>query len=106
MANPLEIDNEHDRVLNELIDIEETIEELTSLRSNWNQQLLLETIEGERGSKSFACDITLRRELASSPLPWRTMIHEMFHACSVGFNIHDYNAARGWEEGVVEPLSR
>lgn len=99
-------ESEYDRVFNELRSIEQAIEELTPLRSRWNGTLRLETIEGERGSKSFTCEITLRPDVASSPMRWRTLIHELLHACSVGFLIHDFNAMRGWEEGVVEQLAR
>ena len=98
--------DDHERLRSELQLIEEAIEELTPLHSRWNGTLRQETIKGERGRKSFACDIKLRHDLVLNPLRWRTMIHEMFHACSVGFHIHDFNANRGWEEGVVERLSR
>ena len=102
----MDIESSHAKLLRELQGIEQGIEALTPLCSQWNGTLLLETIDGERGSKSFKCDIRLRPDIVDSPLRWRTMIHEMFHACSAGFYIHDFNAYRGWEEGVVEQLSR
>ncbi len=102
----MDVENDYQRVLRELQEIEQAIEELTPLRSRWNGTLRLETLRGERGGKSFSCDIKLRPHLAVSPMRWRTLIHEMFHACSAGFQIYDFNANLGWEEGVVEQLSR
>lgn len=99
-------ERDYNQLSRELKNIQRAIEELTPLRSRWNGILRLETVEGERGSKSFTCAITLRPDIATSPLRWRTLIHEMFHACSVGLQVHDFNAWRGWEEGVVEQLSR
>lgn len=88
----MHVENNHNRLLAELQSVERAIEELTPLRSHWSRTLRLETVEGERGSKSFDCDITLRPNIASSSIRWRTLIHEMFHACSVGFHVHDFNA--------------
>ena len=98
--------DEHSRMLQELFHIQDAIHELTSLRSNWNGVLQFDTVEGERGSKTFTCEIVIRPDLASKPVRWRTLIHESFHACSVGYTFQDFNANIGWEEGVVEQLER
>lgn len=102
----MELTEEHSRILTELHHIQAAIELLTPLRSNWNGEIRLETIVGEKGSKPFICEIVIRPDLISKPIRWRTMIHESFHACSAGYNFHDYNANIGWEEGIVEKLER
>ena len=37
---------------------------------------------------------------------WRTLIHEMLHAHSAGYNRVSFESLPGWEEGVVEQLQR
>ncbi len=44
--------------------------------------------------------------LAGKAERWRTLIHEMLHTFSAGYQPLDYVAFRGWEEGVVEQLQR
>jgi hypothetical protein len=39
-------------------------------------------------------------------LRWRTLIHEALHGLSPGFSTFTYQHAPGWEEGVVEQLTR
>ena len=46
----------------------------------------------------------LRRQLLD--VRWRTLIHEMLHAHSVGYNRSAFDDFPGWEEGVVEKLQR
>jgi hypothetical protein len=46
------------------------------------------------------------RLLIGRDLRWRTLIHELLHSYSAGYNSPDYDAYRGWEEGVVEQLQR
>lgn len=59
-----------------------------------------------RGAKPFRCDIVINKTLSEQDLRWRTLIHEMLHTFSAGYNPQDYQALRGWEEGVVEQLQR
>ena len=58
------------------------------------------------GKKPFGCDIIVNESLLGRDLRWRTLIHEMLHSYSAGYNSTDYWANRGWEEGVVERLQR
>jgi hypothetical protein len=64
----METDESYRRVEEELYRIKAAIEELTPLRSFWNGNLRLETTEGERGSKSFICDIVIRPDLVFKPM--------------------------------------
>ena len=59
-----------------------------------------------RGAKPFRCDIVINAGLAAQEERWRTLIHEMLHTFSEGYQPLDYVAFRGWEEGVVEQLQR
>lgn len=79
---------------------------LTGLPSNWNGRV--ELVEGVyyRGMKSFNCGIRLRASLAREEARRRTLIHELLHASSVGFNGPDFRRYVGWEEGTVEQLQR
>lgn len=90
----------------ELTRIVPIVSELTGLPSNWNGRV--ELVEGAyyRGMKSFECDIRIRVSLACEEARWRTLIHELLHASSVGFNGPDFRRYVGWEEGVVEQLQR
>ncbi len=68
----------------------------------------VETTEDSRirGAKPFRCDIVINIGLAGKAERWRTLIHEMLHTFSAGYQPLDYVAFRGWEEGVVEQLQR
>lgn len=59
-----------------------------------------------RGRKPFNCDILIDADLTRLPERWATLIHEALHAVSVGYDRNDFQALRGWEEGVVEQLQR
>lgn len=90
----------------ELTRIVPIISELTGLLSHWNERV--ELVEGARyrGMKAFECDIRIRAALAHEEVRWRTLLHELLHASSVGFNGPDFRRYVGWEEGVVEQLQR
>jgi hypothetical protein len=78
--------------------------------SKWNGEV--EVLPGAglqevaRGAFRRDGKIGLEEGLADSPLRWRTMIHELIHSHSAGGAQFDYEAAKGWEEGVVEHLQR
>ena len=56
--------------------------------------------------KQWGCDIIVNAAIATEPIRWRTLIHEMLHSVSVGMREVDYKRFRGWEEAVVEQLQR
>lgn len=82
------------------------IELATQLTSRWNGIVEIVPNAPYRGLKPFSCQICLAEDVAASVLRWRTLIHELLHSVSTGYNVVDYNAAQGYEEGVVEMLQR
>jgi hypothetical protein len=94
------------QIREELRRILEIVCELTGLPSNWNGRLELVLNAEFRGRKPFTCDIQIDAELTRQPGRWATLIHEALHAVSAGYDRSDYQAFRGWEEGVVEQLQR
>jgi ubiquinone biosynthesis protein Coq4 len=93
------------RIEQELQQLNAVLVELTGLPSRWNGEVFLLPMRA-RGVKPYECSIQLRRDLAYSEERWRTLIHELLHACSVGCLPEDFRDYRGWEEGVVEQLQR
>jgi hypothetical protein len=75
-------------------------------QSRWSGFADLSDDPNIRGAKPFRCDIVINAILASQAERWRTLIHEMLHTFSEGYQPLDYMAFRGWEEGVVEQLQR
>ena len=74
--------------------------------SRWSGRAELTDSPYIRGAKPFRCDIVINLELSRQDERWRTLIHEMLHTFSAGYQPLDYAAFRGWEEGVVEQLQR
>lgn len=94
------------RIQQELVAIVDVLGELTGLTSRWNGEIELSQDTRAFGRKPFSCRIVLNERLADQPVRWRTLIHEALHSFSAGYNREDYQAWRGWEEGVVEQLQR
>jgi len=84
----------------------EIVCDITGLTSNWNGVLMLVENAEFRGRKPFSCSIEVASDLVQTVDRWPTMIHEALHAVSAGYSSNDYQAFRGWEEGVVEKLQR
>lgn len=94
------------QVHQEVTKIVPVLSELTGLTSRWNGEVELAQDARAFGRKPFSCRIVLNERLAADPLRWRTLIHEALHSFSAGYNMTDYQAYRGWEEGVIEQLQR
>lgn len=94
------------RVQQELVAIIALLGEMTGLTSRWNGEVELAQDPRALGRKPFTCRIVLNERLVNHPARWRTLIHEALHSFSAGYNREDYQAWRGWEEGVVEQLQR
>ena len=94
------------RVQQELIAIVDVLSELTGLTSRWSGEVELSQDPRVLGRKPFSCRIVLNERLADQPVHWRTLIHEALHSFSAGYNMTDYQAFLGWEEGVVEKTQR
>ena len=90
----------------ELRQIEPIISELLGLESQWSGIVELTDETTAYGRKRFGCEIDIGRETAKSPLRWRTLIHELIHAHSVGLDRGSMLQFAGWEEGPVELLQR
>lgn len=101
-------DSEQDiqRAVEELRCVEGAIAALTGLASNWNGSVSLHVKPPWRGTKPFGCAILLDAERQMQDVRWRTLIHEMLHAYSEGYNRSAFDDFPGWEEGVVEKLQR
>ncbi|HZO88665.1 MAG TPA: hypothetical protein VFB38_10040 [Chthonomonadaceae bacterium] len=94
------------RIQEELRQIAAILEEVIGRESNWNRELYLIPNADFLGKKPFDCRIELDDALVNLDVRWRTLIHEILHSFSEGYNLRDYNQFYGWEEGVVERLQR
>src|SRR5687767_14571263 len=100
-------DNGSTTIIEELESLRREIELLTGLTSRWNGNVILAPADAPyRGLKPFRCDVHLRADLVYAEVRWRTLIHELLHSVSAGYNQTDYNALKGWEEGVIEQTQR
>lgn len=73
------------------------LEEITGLPSRWNGEFYLVEDADFLGKKPFDCRIELNILLKDAELRWRTLIHELLHSLSTGYNQRDYNQFYGWE---------
>lgn len=94
------------QIKDELRRILAVVEELTGLSSRWKGTVEIVPDADFKGKKRFSCGIEVQWALAEQDLRWATLIHESLHCVSAGYNRDDYQAFRGWEEGVVEQLQR
>lgn len=94
------------RIQQELIAIIGALTEITGLTSRWSGDVELTQDARVLGRKPFSCRIVLNEQLVIRATRWRTLIHEALHSFSAGYNMTDYQAALGWEEGVVEQTQR
>lgn len=94
------------KIQRELEQIQAIIEDITGFHSNWNGVLILVEEADFLGKKPFDCRIELDAGLAVLEVRWRTLIHELIHALSAGYNRSDFDLFYGWEEGLVEGLQR
>ena len=90
----------------ELRRVEQAVGELTGLPSFWSGVVELHEEPDWRGAKPFGCDIRLDAARQKLDVRWRTLIHEMLHAHSIGYARFAFDTFPGWEEGVVEKLQR
>jgi hypothetical protein len=81
-----------------------------TIRSRWNGAVaLLSEEEALRAKARFRLEdgaILVAADLMGQGVRWRTFIHELLHAHSLVRTPLEYDAAVGWEEGVVEYLQR
>ena len=88
------------------------VESLTGLPSRWNGQVHFTDAVNVRGEpaylakKDWSCSITVHVERANSSRLFETLIHEAFHSVSAGLTFSAFQKFPGFEEGVVEWLTR
>jgi hypothetical protein len=82
------------------------VETLTGLKSRWNGNVEFVSDAIFKGLKPYACDILIGDTFLDPDERWTTLIHELLHSVSAGYNRFDFEANVGWEEGVVENLQR
>lgn len=100
------MDAEVEKTADELRQIERILTEIIGRPSRWSGRVELTDDPQVLGKKPLGCDIIINRNLLGRDERWRTLIHELLHSYSAGYNSADYWASRGWEEGVVEWLQR
>ena len=84
----------------------------TRLPTRWNGKAIIQTamdapgIPVRNGAKNWDCSIEVHVTRLSPPGRYATSVHEALHSVSVGLNPADFRAFKGYEEGVVEQLTR
>ena len=58
------------------------------------------------GAKNWDCSIEVHVTRLSLPGRYSTSVHEALHSVSAGLNPADFRAFKGYEEGIVEQLTR
>ena len=96
----------HEQLLVDLQQLKPLLEALTGLVSRWNGTVILIENASFKGLKPYACDIRIGDRFLSADERWTTLLHELLHSLSVGYNRIDFENNVGWEEGVVEQLQR
>lgn len=99
-------EEERKRLQEELEQVCRVLTEKLGRPSRWSGLVKMTEEIRIRGAKPFRCDIVINAGLIGKAERWRTLIHEMLHTFSAGYQPLDYVAFRGWEEGVVEQLQR
>ncbi len=100
------------KTLNDLKTVQQHIEQLTGLPSRWNgtlhitEEVDVENVPACRAKKEWGCSITLHAAYLDTPGLFQTIVHEMMHSVSVGLTPLGFRRFRGYEEGVVERLTR
>jgi len=99
-------------IQNEFAVIVQIVESLSGLSSRWNGAVLLTDevlISGRpcfRARKDWSCGLTVHVATIVQPQMHLTLVHEAFHSVSVGARRQQLEGNRGFEEGVVESLTR
>jgi hypothetical protein len=105
-AEQSEIDRLTQEAKQDLQQIGKALSLLIGLTSRWSGTVELRDDPRMYGEASYAFDIRLNLRRQRQDVRWRSMIHEVLHTCSAGYNRLGYEALPGWEEGVVEALQR
>lgn len=88
------------------------VEMLTGLASRWDGTIHLSEevdIGGHprfTARKDLSCSLTVHQSFLHDPKLYGTLVHESLHAVSVGVTRAAYDQFQGYEEGVVEKVTR
>ena len=74
------------QITNEIGRMVPIVEELTGLPSRWNGTVEIVPLTDFFGKKLFSCSIQIADTAAASEARWRTLIHELLHSVSAGYN--------------------
>lgn len=87
--------------------IVQELENMLGRTSRWSGKAFLVRSLSFAGAAHYDGSISISELVYTDPdLRWRTMIHEALHTFSPPYTRSEYNAAQGWEEGVVEQMQR
>jgi hypothetical protein len=106
MAMELGFPATRDQIERDLQTLKPLIESLTGLTSRWNGKVELVANATFKGLKPFDCAIWIGDTFVHPDERWTTLIHELLHSVSAGYNRFDFENCVGWEEGAVEMLQR
>lgn len=100
-------DLETQEALETLTQVVGILSELIDRSSRWGGALELTESLFTSGVAHMDGRIEITRAVWRQPqYRWRTVIHEALHLYSPPYTSHEYAAAHGWEEGVVEQMQR
>ena len=74
----------------ELKQIESVLSQIIGRPSRWSGRVELTAAPEIRGAKPFRCDIIIHQDLVGREERWRTLIRELLHSYSAGYNFPDY----------------
>lgn len=98
------MEGELNLTLRQIVDV---LESILKRPSRWNGQVSLVRSPNFAGAAHYDGSISISEIVyADADLRWRTLIHEALHTFSPQYTRYEYNAVRGWEEGVVEQMQR
>ena len=98
------MEGELNLTLRQIVDV---LEGILGRPSRWNGQVSLVGSLNFAGAAHYSGSISISEIVyADVDLRWRTLIHEALHIFSPQYTRYEYNAVRGWEEGVVEQMQR
>ena len=84
----------------------------TGLPTRWNGKAIIQAamdapgIPARNGAKNWDCSIEVHVTRLSPPGRYATSLHEALYSVSAGLTPADFRAFKGYEEGVVEQLTR
>jgi hypothetical protein len=85
---------------------------MSGIRSQWNDEVNISDAIDSDGNPAFRArmgwdrSITIHQDYPGAPDLLGSLIHKIVHTASEGMDRHNFEANRGYEEGVVEAVTR